>query len=283
MLRQIVKNIVDNLIALECQFIKQETHTKKRVLIFRKDVLGDFIIFLPTLKYYREYYKDYEISLVVSSMSLELASLFSCIDDIIIFDQKRFRTNFLYRRAFIKNLAKKGFNIAIYPVYSSEKIGDIIMRAARAPKVLDFKTILIPEDLNELDKNAAFVSKVVGRSCTVLFPTIDVSLLDRKDFEKISLENRLEPKKYAVIVPGAGAIYKMWQLSKMIEIADYFIEKGLVAVICGGTDEKSLGEEIVKQSKHKGEIVNLVGKTTLPALTHILANAKLYFGYISCN
>lgn len=278
MLRQIVKNIIDSLIVFECKFVKQDTHAKKRVLIFRKDVLGDFVIFLPTLKYYREYYKDYDISLVVSSMSLELVPLFSFIDDIIIFDQKKFRTNFWYRRSFIKNLARKGFDVAIYPVYSSEKIGDLILKATRAPKVLDFKTIIVPESLNELDRNMAFVSKVVGKPCLALFPTVDVALLGRMDFEKISLENSLESKKYVVIVPGAGATYKMWQLGKMSEVVDYFIKKELTVVLCGVWNEKKIGEELVKQSKHKDKIINLVGKTTLPTLAHILASAKLYFG-----
>lgn len=278
MFRLIIKNIVDNLIALECSFVKQETHAKKRVLIFRKDVLGDFIIFLPTLKYYRECYKDYEISLVVSSMSLELSSLFHYMDDIIPFNQKKFRTNFWYRRAFIKNLSRKGFDVAIYPVYSSEKIGDLIMKATRTPKVLDFKTISIQENLNELERNMAFVSKVVGKPCPALFPTIDVAILVRGDFDKIFLEYGLDSKKYVVIVPGAGATYKMWQMSNVIEIADYFVEKGLVAVVCGWVDEKMLGEEVVKQSKYKDRIINLVGKTNLPTLAHLLANAKLYFG-----
>ena len=177
-LRQIVKNIIDNLIVLECRFVRQEVHIKKRVLIFRKDVLGDFVIFLPTIKYYREHYKDYEISLVVNSISMDLVPLFSFIDDIIVFNQKKFRTNFWYRRSFINTLARKGFDVAIYPVYSREKIGDLIMKATRAPRVLDFKTITVPEGLNELDKNMVFVSKVVGKSCEALFPTVDTLLLD---------------------------------------------------------------------------------------------------------
>lgn len=278
MIRQIIKNIIDTLIVSECLFIKQDTHSKKRVLIFRKDVLGDFIIFLPTLPYYRECYKDYDISLVISNMSAGFSPLFSFIDDIIIFDQKKFRTNFWYRRSFIKNLVKKGFDIAIYPVYSSEKIGDTIMKATRAQKILDFKTITISNDLNELDRNMAFVSKVVGKTCTALFPTIDVSLLDKKDFEKIFLEYDLESKKYVVIVPGAGATYKMWQLNKMSEIADYFIGKGFTIVLCGASNERRLGEEMLKQSKNEYKIVNLIGKTNLPTLAHIVAHAKLYFG-----
>lgn len=279
MLRKIIKNIIDTLIVFECLFIKQELHTKKRVLIFRKDALGDFVIFLPTLPYYREYYKDYDISLVVSNLSIEeLKPLFSFIDDIIIFNQKKFRTNFWYRRFFIRSLVKKGFDIAIYPVYSSEKIGDIIMKATRANKILDFKTITVANDLNELDKNMEFVSKVVGKHCDAQFPTINVSLLDKKNFEKISLDYSLLPRKYIVIVPGAGATYKMWQLSKMSDIVDYCIQKGFDVVLCGVVDEKKLGEEIIKQSNHKDKIINLISKTDIPTLVHIVANARLYFG-----
>lgn len=278
MFRLIIKNIVDNLIALECSFVKQETHAKKRVLIFRKDVLGDFIIFLPTLKYYREYYKDYEISLVVSSMSLELSSLFPYMDDIVPFNQKKFRTNLWYRRAFIKNLSRKGFDVAIYPVYSSEKIGDLIMKATRAPKVLNFKTISIQENLNELERNMAFVSAVAGKKCVASFPTVDVSLLDKGGYQKISLEYDLLPKKYVVMVLGAGATYRMWQLFKMVEVAEYLIGKGFFVVLCGTENEYKFGEEIIGQSINKNRIINLIGKTKITTLSHLLANAKLYFG-----
>lgn len=278
MFRLILKNIVDKLIALECLFVRQENHAKKRVLIFRKDVLGDFIIFLPTLKHYREYYKDYEISLVVPSMALGLIPLLSFIDDIIIFDQKKFRTNFWYRRAFIKNLARKGFDVAIYPVYSSEKIGDIIMEATRAPDVFSFSNVHVEDGLNELDKNMSFVSKIVGEKCQADFPTINVSRLSKEDLGEIISEHSLKAKKYIVIVPGAGVTYKMWPLDKMSAVADFCIEKGYTVVLSGTESEKVLGLEMIKRSNYKDKIVSLVGETSLLTLAHILVGAKLYFG-----
>jgi ADP-heptose:LPS heptosyltransferase len=279
MIRNIIKTIVDHLILLECLFFtRQSKHSKKRVLLFRKDVLGDFVIFLPTLKYYREYYKDYEITLVVSDMCIGYKPLFTFIDDVIEFNQKKFRSSFWYRRSFIKNLAKQGFDIAIYPVYSSEPVGDLIMKATKAPTVLDFKKVIVDEHLNEMDRNMSFVSEVTKKKCEATYPTIDISKLDRKIADNITAQYPLSEGKYIVMVPGSSATYKMWQLEKMAKVADFCSEKGYKVVLLGGPSEKHLGEKIIQASQDKGAIVDLIGKTDLATLSHIVAKAKFYFG-----
>lgn len=278
MLRKIIKNIVDYGILLESLFVKQEVHSKKRVLLFRKDVLGDFVIFLPTLNYYREFYKDYEISLVVSDMCIGLAPLFNYMDDVIVFNQKKFRTSFWYRRSFIRGLAKKGFDIAIYPVYSSETIGDLMMKATRAREILDFKTVSIDPILNELDKNMAFVSKVTRKTCIAKFPTINTSILGYDEFIHVNAKHNLDTSKYVVMVPGSSATYKMWPLEKMATIAHYLVEKGYKVVLLGSKNEKILGETIIQLAKNKDFIINLIGDTQISTLIRIVAGAEFYFG-----
>ncbi len=289
MFKNIIKKIIDFWIEFECLFVHQEKHNKKRVLLFRKDVLGDFIIFIPTLAPYREYYKDYEISLVVSSMSLGLSPAFPFIDKIIAFDQKKFRTNFWYRRNFIKNLVRKGFDVAIYPVWSREPIGDLIIKSTRANEKITFETtykyndyiynkiIYIPDDLNEIDRNMAFVSKVTGKPQRVSFPTINSDLFNKKEAKILQEKNSLLNKKYCIVFPGAGATYKIWQMNKFARVSDYINEIGFTPVICGSASENKLAEEITRLANNK-EIINLTGQTDIPKLIHLINDSAFYFG-----
>jgi ADP-heptose:LPS heptosyltransferase len=289
MIRSFIKRTMDFWIELECRFVRPPKADKKKVLLLRKDVLGDFIIFIPTLALYREYYKDYELSLVVSNMSQGLSPVFSFVDKIITFDQKRFRTNFWYRRSFIKALAKGGFNIVIYPVWSREPIGDLMVKVTKAAEKITFKTcddkndsiyskiIEIPASLNEIDRNMAFVSRIIGKKYEAVFPTIDIKLLNSVGAETIKEKYSLLSKKYCVLFPGAGARYRIWQLSKFAEISDYINELGFTPVICGSPAEGALALKIRELASNKN-IVNIAGQTDIPTLAHIIYDSKFYFG-----
>ena len=283
MFRQLLKNIMDGYIAFECRFVKVIKHDDKRVLIFRKDVLGDFILFLPTIKLYRDYYRDSRISLVVNTLVTDLIPNFSYIDDLIIFDQKKFRTNFWYRRNFMHNLKRQGFDIAIYPVYSREPIGDLLINITEAKEKISFKnepskrdstyTRLIESDplLNEIERNMAFAREVTNLKTRLAFPTIDVKLLPQENTPLIE-------GRYCIMFPGAGASYRIWQLEKFSEIADHIVSKGYNIVICGTKNENPLAEKIINEAKAKKQIINLCGKTNVSSLAHILNKSVFYFG-----
>ena len=152
------------------------------------------------------------------------------------------------------------------------------MKATKAKSILDFKNILVEEGLNEMDKNMSFVSKVVGKKCEAIFPTIDAELLESDRYITLSTLYTLKPKEYVVLVPGSSASYKMWPLEKMAAIADYCIEKGYTVILLGSKSEKMLGDRIVKLSKHPQNCINLIGETNLASLVHMVKNAKFYFG-----
>ncbi len=284
MIRQIIKKVMDSYIAFECKLvIKSELHQKKRLLLMRKDALGDFIIFSPTLKLYREYYGDYEINLVINPLAADLIPALPFIDNYIVYNQKKFRTNFWYRRTFMHDLKKKGFDIAIYPVYSREPIGDLFIKITEAKEKITFKNnstsrdivytslIEIDPSLNEIERNMAFARKVTGLEKKLTFPTIDINLLAKSDID-------LKNKKYCVMFPGAGATYRIWQLEKFSEIADYIISKGYKVVVCGTKEEAYLAEKIIEKIQNKNQTINLTGKTNISSLASILAGSAFYFG-----
>jgi ADP-heptose:LPS heptosyltransferase len=299
MLRTIFKKIIDTIIFLESLFLCKETHTQKRVLILRKDTLGDYILFYPTLLSYRKKYSDAEITLVISSLFRDLEPLLSSFENIIWFDAKKFSSSFLYRRKFLLGLSRKGFDIAIQPTFSREPMGDFMITITGAQERIGVdgdctastedekrrnntiytKLVTIPNSIiTELDKNIAIAEKITGEHVHVVFPTIDYKLFQEETALQIQKEHKLENGKYVIFFPGSGTRFKVWPVEKFAEIADYFIEKKITPVICGSKGEIDLVESILMNMKYKEDAVNLSGKTDLPTMIRLLKNSKCYFG-----
>jgi ADP-heptose:LPS heptosyltransferase len=287
-MRIFLKTILDSIIFFNGYFIKKEKHKEKRVLIFRKDVLGDFILFLPTLKHYKEYYKDYKITLIASKASTDLHPLLSFIDEIVTYDNKKFSNNPFYRRNFILNLIRKNFDIAIYPVYSREKIGDKIINSTGARERITFKSsgsqdkkytrlIEVTDIESEIERNFYFLNQITNNKNILVFPTINIDFLNTASGEKIMVDNDLKDKEFVIIFPGAGEKYRIWQLEKFAQIANYLNNLGLKVVVCGTKDEKYLGERMFSLLKEKSN-VNLIGKTDIKTMAFLLKNSKFYFG-----
>lgn len=299
MIRSLFKKIIDTSIFFESFFVSQSKHKKQQVLILRKDTLGDYVLFYPTLALYRKKYSDAEITLVISSLFKDLAPLLSDFENIIWFDAKRYSTSYLYRRKFLLDLRRKGFNIAIQPTFSREPMGDFMIMITgaherigvdgdctastedekRRNNTIYTKLVTISNSIiTELDKNIAIAEKIAGEHVHVVFPTVDYELFQEESALQIQKEYGLENGKYTIFFPGSGTRFKVWPVEKFAEIADYFIEKKITPVLCGSNGERDLVESILMHMKHKEDAVNLSGKTDLPTMIRLLKNSKCYFG-----
>lgn len=299
MLRKSIKNIIDTWITIESSFVKQESHTKKRVLILRKDTLGDYILFYPSLIAYRKAYADAEITLVVTKLFRGLSPLLSNFEHIIWFDAKRFSTSFLYRRRFLLDLKKKGYDIAIQPTFSREPMGDLMMKFTEAFEIIGVdgdttasteeekarnntiytKLVQVPESISEeINKNKYIAEAITANMIDLTFPTIPTSIFSSAGAEAILRTYDLPSKAYVIFFPGSGTTFKIWPSEKFAEVADYFAEKGITPVVCGGKGEQNLVQSIIEKTRHKDTMVNLCGKTDLPTMIHLLKQSQLYCG-----
>lgn len=280
---------MDGAIQIECVFFTKKVKRSKSVLIFRKDGLGDYIIFYPFLKYFRAYYRDYKIILVVPKIANGLIPLLKDFDEIVEYDAQQFSNNFFYRRSFIKNIALRGYKIAIYPVYSRESIVDTIIKLTNATKKVGVKTsgknstytdlIEIPSNItSEIYRNAYFTEYCTHQKVELSFPTIDVSVFDNIRSDNLLSTYNLISRNFCVVFPGAGAEYRKWPEERFAAVCDYLISRDIVPVICGGVNDKTFAERILNNSAHQKHIINLTGMTDIATLAHILNASLFYFG-----
>ena len=97
-----------------------------------------------------------------------------------------------------------------------------------------------------------------------LFPLLDFSLNEAF---------KLKQNGYAVFVPGAGASYRRWPISRFAEIVKLVSAMGMKIAVVGGRKESSLVSDLA-QASGVG-VLDLSGKTTIQQLGGLLCHAKL--------
>jgi heptosyltransferase III len=83
---------------------------------------------------------------------------------------------------------------------------------------------------------------------------------------------------YVVLHPLPQFSYKRWTVGGWIELGQYLKGSGYKLVLSGGGEQEELEYVANIVSKLPKGTVNLAGQVSLPELTHIIAQAKLFIG-----
>ncbi|MCF6177770.1 MAG: glycosyltransferase family 9 protein [Geopsychrobacter sp.] len=267
----------------------------RRILLYRPDAIGDFILWLPVAREIRSRYPqgDYEIVLLGNSLWTSLAESQGIFDQVWSVDRQKFTRSLSYRIGLLNRVRNSGFGLVIYPVFSREFLnGDELVRFSSAPQRIGIDgdanltgrlrkaygdkcyTRLIPPPVNissELEKNAHFARGFLG----------DPSLLFNQRLilpsNSLTVPEMHRIDRCFVIALGAGHSIRQWPVVKFRELACKIHEKyGWPVVLVGGADEVSLGQDF--EIGYEYPCVNLMGKTSLEQLVLVINGAKLFVG-----
>lgn len=294
MIKTLIRNTINKIIELAVLFSTTKNKESGGVLIIKLEVLGDFILFLPTLKYYREFYQGKKITLLVDNkLNSKIAKRYKesgLIDEIIILDSHKFAKNIFYRFSFSRFLHKQNFSIAIYNTYYRRFLGDFLIKISGAKEKIGFlgfrvekhndrrmidiysKTIKIPKNIKlEFERNKYFLEKLMGKEIKEYRPEFIV----KQEDNKFNIQ-----KPYAVIFPGSGRDFRQWPSERFAEICKYLISRKITPVITGSTADKKPVESLIKNlgKEFENEIIDLSEKTNIFELASVLKDAKFYFG-----
>lgn len=270
-----------------------------RLLIVRLDAIGDYVLFrnyIYTIKD-SEKYKNYSFHFLGNVAFKELATYFEkdVIDRFYFINPKDFYTvltwNFYERLKIILSFKIKRFDVLVNPVHSRVEYFDFFINELGAKK-----------KIGSLGDDANFSSKEQYQRCNHLYNEL-IETSDHGIFEfirnRIFVQNligkevftRLEFKKepnsaingtlspnMIIIVPGAGAKWRMWDtrnFAKLIELIDGDSGSVFDYIIVGSKSESYLAEEIIKYSGYKKNILNYGGKSSLVDLVYLIWNARV--------
>lgn len=274
-----------------CYLIPRQRNTrfKKQVLIIKLDGIGDFILWLDAAKELKKLYPHdkYEITLLSNKLWSSFAEKLPYFDAVWPVDLRKFMHNLPYRIACLMKVRKAGFDIVVQPTYSRIILhGDAIVRVSGAgdrigsqgdttnmgslqKRISDrWYTRLLPatgEPIMELVRNAEFMRELGLPGFRADVPSIHVDSL---------LPAELEGKRYFILFPGAGAIYRQWPISNFAELAGKIYEAtGWPGIICGSPDEQPLGD--ILKRKTRAVLHNWCGKTSLEELIAIIGGCQM--------
>ena len=262
------------------------------VFLIRQDGIGDFVMWLDSVKEYRKLYPPdkYKIVLVGNKIWYELAEELPYWDEVVPVDVKQFKTFSSYRWKLLRTIRKLKIETAIQPTFSREFYhGDALVRASGALRKVSsagdmanrnwlkqfladrWHTELIPastEPLTELERNAEFFSGLTDSPHLTRYPKLDI--------QEFWLSSEWKDKTFYILVPGtSGAVAgKEWPPDFFSDLATkVFRQTGWEGAICGAKQERSLGEQILKQCD--APLQNLCGQTTLVELAGLLSQSRL--------
>jgi ADP-heptose:LPS heptosyltransferase len=264
----------------------------KSLLLVHLDVIGDYLLFRNFIRVVRrsKKYSGYTITLCGNEQYRDLAERLDSedVDDFIWLDRQKFRYDIAYRFRMVRHISKRGFFVAIHSAGSRVYYwGDSVIRACRGAERVGcagdtinikpwqkkwsdrFYTRLIPVGnpcLFEFNRNKEFFEKLLSEPVDVAKPFVEAGKIPAAPFPE---------RPYAVLFPGAGAPFRRWAEEKFARIADHLHEHyKYVVVIAGSIGDRELAQRISSSAK-RAKPIDLTGKTALPELAGLIANAEL--------
>ena len=262
----------------------------KNILVVKLSAIGDVIHALPVSYAIKETFPDAHLTWVVEPTAYDILAGNPFIDNIILFEKKRFRTvrGFLEEfRPFRHELRARKYDAAldlqglfksaaiIAQAGAKLRLGTANMREGSAYVSHPIKGAHASGHIVEryLD-----VARALGcRVDEVRFP-VAVSPAEAASADALlAAEGVREDHRFAVLAIGANWPNKRWPVKYFAVLADWLYSEKLIPVLVGGG---RLDESLVRDIEALTEVppVNLVGRTSLKELAHIFKRADLVLG-----
>jgi lipopolysaccharide heptosyltransferase I len=249
-------------------------------LIIKPSSLGDVTHALPILRLLRRRYPNAKISWLVAPYCSGLLEGHPDLDEVILFDRRRFGTAWKNPSAgldlirFKRDLRRRRFDwvIDLQGLFRSGWLAWL----TRAPVRIGFAnarefswlfyTHRIP--INTLEQHAVDRYLRIAQAAGCADEPIEFPFAV-SDSDRSSVAQMTGHDPYAVLLPGANWPTKRWPVENYQALVDPIRQRfNLRSIVAGGPDTIELANSIPSA-------LNLAGKTTLPQLVALLERATL--------
>lgn len=248
-----------------------------KILIIKLGALGDVINTFPLVVNLKRYFNA-EIDWLVAPLSYPLVVNHSCVDRAILFDKKRLRDSL---PGALREMRAKKYDITL----DLQRIlkSTLFAMASRSARRIGFNkerckelTWLFPFDrIPPADPRAHMLNQYAEFGAHMGLPPGDVSWIIPRISESVSGL----PGKYIVLNVGASRVVKQWAPDHFAALADLIDKKfHLQPVLTGGHEDMEIGKKI--KDKTGCNIIDLIGKTSVPQLVEVIADARCV---VSCD
>lgn len=262
----------------------------KNILIVKLSAIGDVIHALPVAAAIKKTYPDAHLTWVVEPPSYDLLTMNPCIDKLILFKKKEFKSigGFLANYAPLKREIQERSYDAVLDLQGLFKSA-AIARLAKSPLKLGMcnmrelsdkisKPIIGANANGHIVERYLDVARAIG--CKVDKAEFLLNVPEREQNLAKQIFNRAGANiinPYIVLAIGGNWPNKRWPTDKFAGLSDYIYNKGFIPVMVGGgvVDEARAAEISTKADIPP---LNLVGATNFKQLTYILQQAAAVVG-----
>ena len=261
------------------------------ILIVKLSAIGDVIHALPVSYALRKKYPTAHITWVVEPTAYEIVKHNPCVDEVILFQKKAFKTfkgfkqNF---KPFYKLLHRRKYDISIdlqglfksmavvLTANAKKKIGYVDMREGSN---LISKAIKGPHFNGHIvDRYLDTVKYLDCDTDNIIFPLKNT--VEEIDYvNNLLMDNKINDNTpFIVFAVGTNWVNKCWSTKNFAILSDLLSEHSIKTVLIGfGKNDEQKALEITRQNT-SNNIVNLVGKTSLMQTAALIKKAKAVVG-----
>jgi heptosyltransferase I len=253
-----------------------------RILIIKPSAIGDIVHALPALNLVRRRWPAAKVSWLVTPACADLIRGHPQIDELIIFERKRFGAGWRSPRAFgelfsfLRSLRDRKFDLVL-DMQGLFRSG-YMSWATRAAVRLGFSNAREGGWIfynhwvrNDLRTHAVTRYLDLAEAAGCGREPVEF-VLPVRDEDRATVSALLPPgERYAVLAPGAGWDTKRWPVERFAALVPPLREMGLTSVVAGGPGDRKWSAQIPGA-------IDLTGRTTLKELIALLDSASVVIG-----
>ena len=266
------------------------TKNPNKILIVKLSAIGDVIHALPVSHALKESFPDSKITWIVEPPAYEILRMNPCVDKIILFQKKEFRTFAGFAKKFFpfkSEIQSENYDavLDLQGLFKSAAIAffaksDIKLGICNMREMSDkiSKPVVGENFQGHIVERYLDTARAIGCKVEKIVFPLEVPEEEQKKADMILKHAGFcEGNSYAVLAIGANWANKRWTVENFAKLSDFLYNKKICPVMIGGGDvDASRAAEI--ESLVEIPPINLVGKTNLMQLTHIIKNAKFVVG-----
>lgn len=240
---------------------------KKNILVIRFSSLGDLVTLEPTFRAIKYFYANCKITFLTTKIGYELFK-----------DSSYFNSYVIYENIFKTTLKLRNESFDLVFNIQNNKPSLILAHLLDSKLTINKSYTLIDKLFNRKPQVKNFIEMIIAsgisKENTILYDNDESKIVHLPHQKILDLNNQ----NLIAISVGSSAkwLSKQWPLEKYIQLIQFLVSHKIKVVLIGSKLEEKAATEIEKQ--FKGNIINLVDKTTLGELKNILSSVKLFIG-----
>lgn len=261
------------------------------ILIVKLSAIGDVIHALPVSYALRQKYPTAHITWIVEPTAYEIVKHNPCVDEVILFQKKAFKTLKGFRQNFkplYKLLHQRKYDISI-DLQGLFKSMAVVLTANAKKKIgyvdMHEGSNLISKPIKGTHYNGHIVDRYLDTVKYLGCNTEDIIFPLQNTTEEIDYINTLlksyniaEKTPFIIFAVGTNWVNKCWSTKNFAKLSDLLSTHNLKTILIGfGKNDEQKAIEIIQQST-TNNIINLVGKTSLMQTSALIKKATAVIG-----